>query len=194
MNHHGFHSLLALLLCLLILTGCGTGAAPAETESTQEPATEEALPEGAVLVSTVDELLAAIAPNAVIVLQEGEYDLSTASDYGEEDLRGPYRWELVYGGCQLDISDVYGLSLIGRGQVSILARPRYAEVLSFSGCWDLRLENLTLGHTTQPGGCASGVLNLSDCENVSVEDCRLFGCGKRADLRRLGLPRSVRRR
>lgn len=177
MNHHGFHSLLALLLCLLILTGCGTGAAPAETESTQEPATEEALPEGAVLVSTVDELLAAIAPNAVIVLQEGEYDLSTASDYGEEDLRGPYRWELVYGGCQLDISDVYGLSLIGRGQVSILARPRYAEVLSFSGCWDLRLENLTLGHTTQPGGCASGVLNLSDCENVSVEDCRLFGCG-----------------
>ncbi len=165
--------LLCLLLALSLLCGCGTtaGEAPVETPA------EEPLPEGAVAVSTVDELLAAIAPNATIVLREGDYDLSTAASYGEEDLRGAYRWELVYGGAQLVVSDVPGLRLIGQGAVSILTRPRYAEVVSFRSCWDLTLEGLTLGHTTEPGGCAAGVLRLYDCDDVTVEGCRLFGCG-----------------
>lgn len=170
-NGHRLFCLLALLLAALLLTACATEAVP------PEPTQEAGLPEGAVVVSTVDELLSAIVPNAVIILQEGDYDLSTASDYGEEDLKGYYRWELVYGGCQLDISDVPGLSLIGQGQVSILAKPRYAEVLRFSDCWDLSLKGLTLGHTLAPGACSAGVLSLVDCDDVSVNDCRLFGCG-----------------
>jgi len=170
---------LRALLCLLLgfamlLTACGTATPEAETPA--EP-TEAPLPEGAVAVGTVDELLSAIAPNACIVLREGEYDLSSAADYGAEDLRGYYRWELVYGGCALAIENVPGLRLIGQGEVSILAQPRYAEALTFRNCWDLSLENLTLGHTTAPGGCCAGVLNLADCDSVSVTGCRLFGCG-----------------
>ena len=76
-----------LLLLALLLTACGAGE-PAAVESTpevtEEPApqstetpeapeeTPEELPEGAVAVSTVDELLAAIAPNTTIVLRAGE--------------------------------------------------------------------------------------------------------------------------
>ena len=170
-----------VLLCLLLgfsllLSACGAGGTAADTSAAAE-ASQAPLPEGAVLVSTVDELLSAIAPNAIIVLQEGEYDLSTAADYGVEGLQGRYRWELVYGGSALVISDVPGLQLIGQGQVSLLARPRYAEVLSFQSCWDLRLEGVTLGHTTEPGGCCAGVLNLVGCDNVEVSGCRLFGCG-----------------
>ncbi len=178
---------LKVLLCLLLgfamlLSACGTAGAPEETaeipeaEETEAPA-QAPLPEGAVPVSTVDELLAAIAPHAVIVLQPGEYNLSDASNYGEENLRGWYRWELIYGGCGLVIENVPGLRLIGQGEVSILAQPRYAEVITFRGCWDLSLENLTLGHTTEPGGCCAGVLTLADCDNVQVSGCRLFGCG-----------------
>ena len=172
MKRKTLSALLALLMMISLLAGC---AAAPEAAPTPEPTS--ALPEGAVLVSTVDELLAAIAPNAVIVLREGDYDLSAASDYGTEDLRGAYRWELVYGGCQLVISEVPGLRLIAQGAVNILATSRYAEVLSFRSCWDLKLEGLTLGHTQEPGGCSAGVLNLYDCDNVTVDSCRLFGCG-----------------
>ena len=174
----------------MLLTACGTGeAVPASTlEVTAEPAPEtteapestetpEELPEGAVAVSTVDEMLAAIAPNTTILLREGDYDLSTAADYGQEETRGYYSWVLVPGGCTLCVQNVDGLQLLGQGEVSLLARPRYAEVLSFNGCADLRLEGLTLGHTQEPGICAAGVLSCTDCENVNVESCRLFGCG-----------------
>lgn len=185
-------ALLALLvLAALLMTACGTPAAPetpAATEAPAEPEVTEApaetpepqtapLPEGAVEVGTVDELLAALAPNAIIVLREGEYDLSRASSYGLEDVKGNYSWDLISGGCQLNISQLKGLRLIGQGEVSILAQPRYAEVLRFTDCWDLRLEGLTLGHTQEPGVCAAGVLSLENCEDVRVENCRLFGCG-----------------
>ena len=187
MNRKHTRGLLALLIVLaLLLCACGE-AAPAPAEPTEEPAAEPTqepvptadptLPEGAVLVGTVDELLAAIAPHTTVVLREGEYDLSYAADYGVEDLKGYYRWELLYGGCQLCISNVNGLRLIGQGEVRILAKPRYAEVLRFEDCGELSLEGLTLGHTQEPGVCAAGVLSLGSCEDVRLEDCRLFGCG-----------------
>ena len=170
-----------LLLAALLLTACGAGetsVAPEtaeQTKSTEEPVTP--LPEGTVEVGTVDELLAALAPNTTIILREGEYDLSTASDYGTEGLNGYYQWELVYGGCQLNLSRLSGLKLRGQGQVSILTRPRYAQVIRFMECWDLSLENLTLGHTTAPGACSAGVLDFESCDDVSLDNCRLFGCG-----------------
>ena len=176
MKQKSLRALLCLLLLpALLLAACGT-VSPAASPTPAEP-TAPPLPEGAVLVSTVDELLAAIAPNALIVLQEGDYDLSTASNYGEENLRGYYRWELVYGGCALTIVGVPGLQLRGQGQVRLLAQPRYAEVLTFRECWDLSLEGMTLGHTQEPGPCSAGVLTLQDCDTVTVSGCRLFGCG-----------------
>ena len=206
MRRNTIQSLIALLLLAsLLLTACGTAGteSPApegeraeaaaaeeaaateenaakeeETEPAQEPAAaQEPLPEGAVAVSTVDELLSALAPNAVIVLREGEYDLSDAADYGDEREKTYYRWALVYGGCQLELYGLDGLQLIGQGDVTILARPRQAEVLHLHDCWRLRLEGLTLGHSLEAGPCSAGVLGLDGCEDVTVQSCRLFGCG-----------------
>ena len=180
MKKTAFKALLLLLMtAALLLSACGEAAAPPPEEDEEKPAptAAPALPEGAVPVSTVDELLSAIAPNATIVLQEGEYDLTAAADYGEEDLRGLYSWELLYGGCELSIRNVNGLRLIGQGEVSILTRPRYAQVLRFVDCEDLHLEGLTLGHTLEPGACSGGVLDLESCVDVSLDSCRLFGCG-----------------
>ena len=103
--------LCVLLSALLLLTGCA--AAPAETtqplptvaettlpptfptETTQPPETVAAVPvetpvtsaitgaQKTVNVSTVDEFLAALAPDTEIVLQADLLDLSTAAGYGE---------------------------------------------------------------------------------------------------------------
>lgn len=188
-RYNNFCALLALVLAALLMVACSAAEPVAKQESvvqvtaepvaaaepTPEPA--EPLPEGAVAVGTVDELLAALAPDTTVVLKEGVYDLTAASNYGTEDLRGCYSWELVLGGAQLNISGLRGLHLVGQGQVSIVTRPRYAEVLRFADCWDLTLEGLTLGHTQAPTGCVGGVLDLYNCDGVTVENCRLYGCG-----------------
>ena len=61
---------LAAVLTLALLLGCGViaGAAPAAAENETR-------------VTTVDELLAAIGPDAVIELAPGVFELSNASDY-----------------------------------------------------------------------------------------------------------------
>ena len=81
---------LAMLLCLL------------PSASAEETAVNT------VEVSTVDEFLAAIAPDTEIILAPGEYNLTQATGYGR--IGGKYyHWESTYDGCELVITD---LSLI----------------------------------------------------------------------------------
>lgn len=63
-----------------------------------------------------------------------------------------------------------------RGRATLLATPRYANVLEFIDCNDLTLENLVMGHT-QDGYCDKGVLELDRCNHVTINDCDLYGCG-----------------
>lgn len=157
------------------------GEDPAPTESPDLPAEAEEppilLPEDCVRVSTVDELLAAIAPDTAVVLEPGVYDLSSASDYGNTDSGGVYRWDDAYDGYALVLERADGLQLLAPEGAEILSVPRYAAVLSLHDCQDVTLAGLTLGHSEAPGICSGGVLYLGSCENVELRSCRLFGCG-----------------
>ena len=173
--------LLASVLALVLLAGCGVAAGPAAAVETEAAPTEE---NNVVRVSTVDELLAAIAPDTVIELASGTYDLSTASDYNKESNNPWYVWSSVYPdnntpGAELELRQVRNLTLrgAGKGETVIAAVPRYANVMKFVGCQDIRLESLTAGHTIEPGFCAGGVLRLETCTRISVENCGLYGCG-----------------
>ena len=193
---------LAALLTLLLLCGCGapapapaaTEAAPAAkedagmTEGTQitvETPEDDSSPEepGLIRVSTVDEFLAAIRPNATIELAAGEYDLSTASDYGLPTENPNYRWNLDPSydgeGYELEILNVEGLSIRGAGRedTTIAAVPRYVNVIRFTGCPDLEIRDLTAGHTREAGICSGGVLYFERCSGVTVDGCGLYGCG-----------------
>jgi len=134
--------------------------------------------DGFIHVSNVDELLAAIAPDTRIYLEDGVYDLSMAADYG-----GPggeyYYWMNTLDGPGLVIRNVEGLTVTAAGphRARIEAQPRYCEVLSFDSCRDLTLSNFTAGHTVAVSSCAGGVLTFMSCRDVTVEDCSLFGCG-----------------
>lgn len=172
--------MLAAVLALVLLAGCGMAAGPAASASEVSTAPTD---DNAIRVTNVDELLAAIAPNTVIELAAGEYDLSIASNYGADTHSSYYSWNGVYSNnedaAELVIQNVDGLTLRGAGleATTIAAVPRYANVIRFVGCKNLTLSGFTAGHTTEPGFCTGGVLRLENCQAISVDSCGLFGCG-----------------
>ena len=141
----------------------------------------EVAPGGEIRVTTVDEFLAAIGPERTVILAPGVYDLSTASQYG-----GPggeyYAWEESYDGPQLVIQGVDGLTILAESHqeprdTEITAVPRYANVLAFRNCSGLALAGFTAGHSEGYGECSGGVIYLQDCGSVTIDRCRLYGCG-----------------
>ncbi len=192
-----FVCLLSALLALLMLVSCGAGAqAPVSTPEVLEPDPEESsqitveTPEdqtaagpSVVKVGTVDEFLAAIAPNTVIELAAGEYDLSTAVNYGLPTDGRYYRWNpdpsYEGEGYELEIFGAEGLVIrgAGQGETTISAVPRFVNVLRFTNCKGLSVQSLTAGHTREAGLCSGGVLDFEKCSGVTVDDCGLYGCG-----------------
>ena len=143
--------------------------------STPEVAVSE---DGKVHVTTVDEFLAAIAPDTTIYLEPGVYDLSTAAGYGVSGT-DRYHWDLRFDGPSLVITGVDGLTIEGAGaeSVTIAAVPRYADVLGFERCAGLTLRGFTAGHTEEKGYCTGGVLYFDLCDDAVIDGCALFGCG-----------------
>ena len=148
-----------------------------ETPPLREPT--EVAPGGEIVVTTVDEFLAAIGPDRIVVLDGESFCLADAAGYGREDGQY-YRWDKVYDGYQLTIVGASGMTIRaaeGRGAVTLTAVPRYADVLSYQGCDAVRVSGLTLGHTEAPSECSGAVLNYEGCTGVLVDGCRLYGCG-----------------
>ena len=133
-----------------------------------------------VVVGTVDELIAAIAPDTEIVLKDGTYDLSTAKDYGT-GWGDYYYWLEEFDGPALIISGVDNLVIRSESgdvkKCTVSAVPRYANVFFFKGCTNITVSGITAGHTVEPGYCMGGVLYYEDCDNVLVSNCGLYGCG-----------------
>ena len=143
--------------------------------STPEVAVSE---DGKVHVMTVDEFLAAIAPDTTIYLEPGVYDLSTAAGCGVTET-DRYRWDLRFDGPSLVITGVDGLTIEGAGaeSVTIAAVPRYADVLGCERCAGMTLRGFTAGHTEEKGYCTGGVLYFDLCDDAVIDGCALFGCG-----------------
>ena len=168
-------------------TAASTAAQPeteALTEET-EPFLVEITPvitgsQTQVTVTTVDEFLAAIAPNTEILLDAALLDLSEATGYGEADGEY-YYWDESYDGPELHIWNVSNLTIRGTGEDHgtnvISSVPRYAHVLAFENCSNIYTAHFTAGHTKEPGYCEGGVLLFLNCQDILVEDCGLFGCG-----------------
>ena len=159
---------LLLVLLTFLLVGC----------SEPEPATVATISPGpvSVTVDSVDEFLAAIDHNTEIILEAGYYDLGAASDYGMETENPCYGWTDMGDGYQLDIRDVDMLTIRANGDAMIVTGPRYANVMYFLNCSNIRLEGFLAGHT-DGGECAGGVIFLQNCTQAELEDLRLYGCG-----------------
>ena len=163
----------------------------ATDEETEAP-TEEPIPfvveikpvitetQNQVTVTTVDEFLAAIAPNTEIIVDAELLDLSKATGYGKTN-GDYYYWAEAHDGPELYIAEVSNLTIRGAGNdptVNVISSvPRYSNVLNFFNCANIMVKGLTVGHTEEPGYCLGGVLFFMNSQDILVEDCGLFGCG-----------------
>lgn len=82
-----------------------------------------------------------------------------------------------FDGPGLQIRDLSGLTIRAKkGMATLLATPRYANVLEFINCDGIVLDHLILGHTEE-GYCDKGVVEFDGCSICQIDDCEFFGCG-----------------
>ena len=78
--------------------------------------------------------------------------------------------ESVFDGEQLVVTDVSDITIVGDNS-TLLIEPRYATVLTFRNCSNIKIIGLTLGHVPQKGSCAGAVLRFEGCDNIQLVYC-----------------------
>ncbi len=154
--------------------------------STGEGGSED---DGFVLVSSTEELLNLIEPGAKIKIAPGYYNMSdylsgsyvNTKDRDEWNEQHKYvKLQEVYDGAEIILQDVDGLEIKGGtdsfSDTEIVIDPRYATVLVFSASDNIKISNVTVGHT-DGGDCSGGVLGFNYCRNITLDNVDLYGCG-----------------
>ena len=144
-----------------------------------------------IIVNTPEEFINALGSNREIVIghekgflltptieamiESEQLKLFDRSSHAKQD---GVMYEMETDGPQLIISGLKNLSIRTNydERLSLEITPRYANVLTFVGCENIKLTNLQLGHTEE-GYCTNGVLGFDNCRNITIDNCGLFGCG-----------------
>lgn len=161
--------------------------APDDKLTPDEDKPDEVREDHTIRVDNLEDLINAIDNNAEIELAPGTYNitdyLNTVWASQGEQWNDDHRYaeiQEVYDGLQLVIKGVDGLEIKGGtdnfGDTVLLAEPRYAAVLTFDTCDNLRLADMTMGHT-ETGECWGSVIDLFSCQYSKISNMDLFGCG-----------------
>lgn len=144
-----------------------------------------------ILVNTPEEFINALGSNREVVVCNEEGFLLTPVieamiesgqlkefDRSSRAKQDGVMYEHETDGPQLILSGFKNLSIRSNAddRLAIKVTPRYANVLTFISCENIKLKNLFLGHT-EDGYCTNGVVGFDDCRNITIENCGLFGCG-----------------
>jgi len=122
-------------------------------------------------ISNTDDFISNLCSNNKLVLTKGYYDLLDFSG-GNDNV---YKEE-VYDGKELIVKDISNITVVGDNS-TLLVSPRYANVINFINCTNIKLIGLTIGHTPYKGDCAGAVLRFENCSNIQLESLELYGCG-----------------
>ena len=77
---------------------------------------------------------------------------------------------------ELALYNFRNLTIKAASGARIVAGDPDAAVMEFIDCENIRLENLTFGHTTD-ATCLGQVVGVDKCNGLTIENCDLFGCG-----------------
>jgi len=102
-------------------------------------------------------------------------------DYANLPNRESLLRNTVDDGLELIINRINNLTIQCDSKTNpskIVVEPRWSESLYFRNCNKITLINVVVGHTViDEFECEAGVLCFSECNNVAVFGCNLFGCG-----------------
>lgn len=84
--------------------------------------------------------------------------------------------ESVFDGHQLTVVNLRNVTISGGDDCHIVVDPAYAYVLNFVQCENIRIENVTMGHSAE-GYCTGGVVGMYRCSGMEIDSCDLYGCG-----------------
>lgn len=152
---------------------------PYTSENTAPPLTAGG---EAVLVESLDELIKAVKPGAVLLIPQQGLLISSnnafAADGGYYSDSEYVGWDYIDYETNLVIRNIDGLTIRGvdREMGRILSDNPFSFVLCFENCSNIRIENVTAGHDVS-GMCSGGVYNFRDCKEISIANSELFGCG-----------------
>lgn len=126
-------------------------------------------------VSNATELLNNIKNNTKIILTASEYNLTKVKNISNPAIKT----EHAFDGEEHIISNVNNIIIDAKDGVvpTLLVTPRYANVLPFENCKNIKIKNIIAGHTIDTGYCTGGVISLANSSNIYIENCKLYGCG-----------------
>lgn len=112
--------------------------------------------------------------SGTIKLAPGDYDITEPPVEEGERIREFY-------GVAYELIGAEGLEIIGAGigKTNVVLSTPELIVMTISQCKDLKISGITFGHVPMGNEvyCSGNVLNILDCERVTLEDVDLFGCG-----------------
>lgn len=154
----------------------------ADSEAKQEEAaaTENEELANAVNVKNAEELLMAIKPGANIVLSAGTYNLSgVIRDKSKVEKNEYLSLSFASYDNELVVRNVDDMTITGPadGKAEIVIEDPYAAVMAFEWCKNVKLSNVTMGHTAQKGYCTGSVVKIVNCVDMAFSKDDLYGCG-----------------
>ncbi len=146
-------------------------ASASNPETTSEPSAKYKTVE----VANAKEFLENIKSNTRIVLTGKTYNLTEVLNVTNPSIMMTHE----YDGVEYVITNVNNLIIEPKDGVSatLLVEPRYSNVLPFENCKNITIKGITAGHTTEKGYCVGGVIRLDNTSDVTIENCKLYGCG-----------------
>lgn len=128
-----------------------------------------------IVVKNTKELLDNIGPDRTLVLKAGDYNLLTSEITNNKYVE----YAEVFDGMEMIIKNLDNLTIKGEegAKVQLLVEPRYANVLTFTNCNNINIENVIGGHYPDEGYCIGGVFYFYNCKDVNINTSELFGCG-----------------
>ncbi|MDR1580766.1 MAG: right-handed parallel beta-helix repeat-containing protein [Synergistaceae bacterium] len=128
-------------------------------------------------VKNAEEFIAAIDSDTTIVMEGNVagpwYNIAAASVTCAKPGPGA-RWINVTEGIELDIKGVNDLTIRG-ADATLISGSRYAAVIAFDGCVNIRLEGLMLRHAQGRDKRDGAVLAFANCSGITIEKCDLAG-------------------
>jgi hypothetical protein len=131
-------------------------------------------------VSNISEFLKAINSNTIIKLKKGQYDLSKGMNKNIQS--NHFEYVDAFNNGEFVIYNVDNFKIIGAGSKRndnhIFTHPDNGATITFRSCNNIYLENLKIGHQPEASECQGGVLVFETADEVSIEKCDIYGCGR----------------